>query len=524
MATETLRRRLPPPWLGNLLVFGLLFAMVLGWFYFQTRQAERVFLDDAGAHARLLADVVSLHARGALLAQDATAAMLRAHLGSSARFVDYLDGIEPFSADELAAFAFESGLAVIRVTRERDSTQGPVDWQPAEPLSCARLHRLIRLPSLHAVAYAIPRNAQTGCVLVGLDARRLEALQAAIGLPRALAGVRALPGVARVELIGEPRPGSGAAATLAPSVNIHQAQPGRLVARAVSDIAGARLLLDLDGGPLLEARQRLWWEFSLFALVLLVSGGLGTGLLFRRQQAHERQLRDYERTLARQREEAGLGRAAAAIAHEIRNPLNAMAMGLQRLQIEATELNDEHRHLLRLVWQALRRADGSVGGLLDYARPYQPRGVRLALDALLREHLAIYQSRLAEADIRLHLALAADVSLIADADLLRQVLDNLLRNALDALPRGGRLDIELTCQPRQVTLAISNDGLELSPEELPRVLEPWFTTKAEGTGLGLPICRRIAVAHNGELSVDIPQPGRLRVWLKLPRATAMESV
>ncbi|WP_242445596.1 histidine kinase dimerization/phospho-acceptor domain-containing protein [Chromatium okenii] len=93
----------------------------------------------------------------------------------------------------------------------------------------------------------------------------------------------------------------------------------------------------------------------------------------------------YERRLSRQREEAGLGRAAAAIAHEIRNPLNAMAMGLQRLQLEADELLPAHRRLLDIVFAAVGRTNSTVTGLLDYARPLHPRRERLALDALVSE-------------------------------------------------------------------------------------------------------------------------------------------
>ena len=83
----------PRLWLGNLLVFGALGVLVLVWFSFQTRQAQQTFLEEATGHARLLADAVSLHARGAVLGHEVTDAMLIDVLGNSARFVDYLDRI-----------------------------------------------------------------------------------------------------------------------------------------------------------------------------------------------------------------------------------------------------------------------------------------------------------------------------------------------------------------------------------------------------------------------------------------------
>ncbi|WP_242445594.1 hypothetical protein [Chromatium okenii] len=128
--TEVPLRHLPSPWLGHLLVFGLLFALVFGWFFVQTRQAQQVFLEDASARARLLTDAVMLHTRGALLAERVTADILTRFLGNSARFVAYLDGVAPFRADELSAFADEAGLSVIRLIRAEGIVQGPQNGNP----------------------------------------------------------------------------------------------------------------------------------------------------------------------------------------------------------------------------------------------------------------------------------------------------------------------------------------------------------------------------------------------------------
>jgi signal transduction histidine kinase len=507
-------RRLPSLWLGHLLVFGLLFALVLGWFFVQTRQARQVFLEDAGAHARLLTDAVILHARGALLAERVTADIFTRFLGNSARFVVYLDDVAPFRADELSAFAAEAGLSAIHIIRADGVVQGPADWQPDEPLDCARLDQLIRLTAAHTILFGVADQRQ-GCVLVGLDSRHTEALEAAIGLPRALASVAGLPGVVDVRLEGEPRSeiAPPTAADL-PHIAMRQLADGRAVAEASAPVAGARLLLDLDAGPLLTMRERLWWQFLGFVLVLVLTGGIGTWILYHHRRAHERQRLDYERRLSRQREEAGLGRAAAAIAHEIRNPLNVMAMGLQRLQLEADELDDAHRRLLDLVLQALRRANGTVTGLLDYARPLRPRRERIALATLVAEQLSLYQPRIKIEDMTLELRPATWT--IGDPDLLRQVLDNLLRNALEAADGNGELEIRVWRSECNAHLCVANNGLEFDAREVERILEPWFTTKTTGTGLGLAISQRIVTAHGGRLTLDVPRPGRLRVSIALP--------
>jgi signal transduction histidine kinase len=514
---ERRARRLPALWLGNLLVFGLLIALAVGWFVVQTRQVQRGFVEDTAAHARLLADSVALHARGALLAQEITDEALTAFLANSARFADYLDGIEPFHADELSAFAVEAGLSVIRIVSADGAVQGPPDRQADGTTDCARLHRLLRRADRHTVLYGIPRTGAAGCVLVGMDSRRIDRLRAAVGLPRALDAVAALPGVLGVRLDGETDPALARdGATAPPRVSIRRLADGTPVARARIGVAGAELVLDLDAGALLRQRGRLWRELAVLALALTLAGGLGTWLLFRHQQAHDSQLRDFERRLSQRREEAGLGRAAAAVAHEIRNPLNAVAMGLQRLRLEAAGLDAGQRRLLDLLLEAVRRTDGTVTGLLDYARPCTPRREPVRLERLVQDRLALYAPRLDAAGVAVRAALAPMGEVAADPALLSRIVDNLLRNAVEAMPGGGALDIGLTRDRDGQRLALTNDGLAADIEPLERILEPWFTTKTNGTGLGLALSRRIAEAHGGRLGVDSPAPGRLRVRLWLP--------
>lgn len=520
VAGEPGRRRLPAPWIGHLLVFGLLFALVLAWFFLQTRQAQQVFLEDASEHSRLLADAVVLHTRGARLAEEATETILSSFLASSAGFVAYLDGIAPFRSNELAAFAEEAGLSMIRIIRPDGIDQGPEASLTELPANCSRLGRLVRLESAHQILLGVRSQSDEGCILVGMDSRQIEALEAAIGVPRALTAVRELPGVLDVRLVEDEAIGgdAGAAAGGLPRVALRHAAGGDVVAHARASIDGSTLLLDLDAGPLLAMRERLWWEFLGFVAVLTLSGALGAWLLYHHQRAHERQLLDYERRLSMQREEAGLGRAAAAIAHEIRNPLNAIAMGLQRLQLEADALSDEHRRLVELLREAVRHTNGTVTGLLDFARPVQPRRLRVDLNALVEDQLSLYRARLLDSAIQVDLSLDAGLWVDGDPDLLRQVVDNLLRNALEAVGPGECIEVRGEWRAARAVLAVSNPGLSAEVTDVERLAEPWLTTKPTGTGLGLAICRRILRAHGGDLSLLVPRPGWLtaEAWIPAP--------
>lgn len=535
--------RLPPPWLGNLLVFGFLVLLTLIAFFLQTRAAERRFVADSAEHTRLLADAVRLYARGAVLAGETTDTILTALLGNSARFVVYLDDIEPFSAEELTGFAAESGLAMIRILRAetphlaaqsdqpapgdaseprtREQVQGPPDRYRHLSLPCQPLEQLRPLPEDGGLLFSVPRFQRPGCAMVALESPAVDALRDAISVEQALATIRQLPRVRSVRLDGQPSPvplqDHGNAQP--PQIRIIQADDGATLAEARAPIAGAELVLRLDGSALGQRRRALWLAFGAFLVALLGAGALGTWLLFKVQAAHERQLRTYERRLSVQREEASLGRAASTIAHEIRNPLNAIGLGLQRLQLEARALPPAQRDLIDQVMQAVRSTNGTVSHLLAYARTGQRERVPIDLVALVQDALALHRKLLEHQAARIELELPPAAWVIGDAEQLRRALDNLLANAREALPVGGRLAIALTRHGNDWRIDLVNDGLDLSDEPLERLIEPWFTTKANGTGLGLAIVRRILDAHQGRLALDEPLHGRFRARMWLPASS-----
>lgn len=531
------RWRQPPPWLGNLLVFGFLIGITVGAFFLQTRTAERRFVADAAEHSKLLADAVGLYARGAVLAGKATDTILTAFLGNSARFVLYLDDIEPFTEDELTALAAESGLGLIAIHRGGESSadwiQGAARSSENSLLDCAPLGQLRPWPGEPGFLFSVPRDGREGCVLVALTSAAVNDLRAAVSVEQALQTIGELPGVRAAYLEGEPRPARLSGSFIEPPARIRviETAGSAPVAEVRAPIAGAQLVLRLDGQTLSQRRRELWQTAGGLLMVLLAAGALGTWVLVRVQRSHEGELRNYERRLSVQREEASLGRAAATIAHEIRNPLNAIGLGLQRLKFEATSLPPTQQALIERVTQALQRTNGTVGALLDYARPGLRERHPVDLAQLLTDALSWQRTLLNQRAPRIHVELPDMAWVLGDAEQLGRALDNLLANAREALPDGGRLEIALLREGRadaagvgdQWRLSLTNDGLKPMEQPLAELLEPWVTHKTKGAGLGLAIVRRIVQAHDGRLGLDSPTPGRLRVrlWLDaLPDVTA----
>jgi len=220
--------------------------------------------------------------------------------------------------------------------------------------------------------------------------------------------------------------------------------------------------------------------------------------LARRVEQVVGRLQQREREFRRSERLAALGQLAAGMAHEIRNPLTSVILLLEtcRQDPAAGALTDED---LDLIEQELHRIDGSLQAFLDYSRPPEPRRAPADLRDITREALALARPRAEQqrVAVRLHLP-DRPVPLQADAGQLRQVVLNLLLNALDAVPVGGAIDVAIS-PPADGTagLTVADTGPGIAADLLPRLFEPFASTKDTGLGLGLVISKRIVEDHGG---------------------------
>jgi signal transduction histidine kinase len=304
-----------------------------------------------------------------------------------------------------------------------------------------------------------------------------------------------------------------------------EALAGRRVSRFV-ETAGVKVFevarpLTLDGARVgllaidfsTEAMERAWRRDLragvLLGLAALAVGALGMGLIFYAQQRHLGELRALEASSARRARLAALGDVAAAFAHEVRNPLNAVSMGLQRLRAEFTpEPGEEYARFVDLMQGEVRRLNAIVEQFIALARPLPLKPAPLQLEELLRELAALVEAEARQANVTVRVVGAAGLPpVVADRDHLKQVLLNLMLNAVQAMTAGGALSLEAEGARDAVTVTVADTGPGIAPEALPRIFDPYFTTKPGGLGLGLTIARRIVEAHGGTLAVE-SEPGR----------------
>lgn len=224
-------------------------------------------------------------------------------------------------------------------------------------------------------------------------------------------------------------------------------------------------------------------------------------------------LRQLELRIRRSEKFAAIGRMAAGIAHEIRNPLASMSGSIQMLQ--TADLDPMQIRLMDIVLREIDRLNQLISDFLQFARPTPPSFERVELHALIDEVQAMFGGH--RDDVRL-VVTAQHCVLTADPGRLRQVFWNLLINAADAMPTGGEIALRMQVEPSTVVVQVQDEGLGIAPDVLERIFDPFYTTKPEGTGLGLAQANRIVEEHGGTLEVDSIVDVGTTFTVRLPRA------
>lgn len=227
-------------------------------------------------------------------------------------------------------------------------------------------------------------------------------------------------------------------------------------------------------------------------------------------------IKQLEEQVRRSERMAALGRMAAGIAHEIRNPLSSIK-GFAAILGAKAEADPGARRIARVMQQEVERLNRAVTELLEFARPMDlelgPRAVKDLFEHARR--LVQDDAERRRVEIRCTVE-PADLVIRVDPDRFAQILLNLELNALQAMDGGGRIELSAVLTGDQVLITVADSGPGIAPADLPHVFDPYFTTKADGVGLGLAIVNKLVEAHGGSIEAA-GAPGRgARFTLRLP--------
>jgi two-component system sensor histidine kinase HydH len=524
-----------------------------------------------------LADAIEISSRNAILGNRAMEDMIARRLFDNARLVDQLLLSRPFEPAWLDEIRRMNGLARIEL-RDLDGRpytpppppgpsgmMGMMSRRPPPDAEAAHRRMMMYMwgrrwsaPSSEGtvppavrdrkfwegsvLGVAIGARSFPGIIVVHADAAYVLKLTREIGVQQQIEEVGHQPGIDSIALLDKDM--TVVAHSRPERVGQREDDPllrdalasGRTVSGLVTPAGGEPayeivkpIPLDTNRPGMLRialstaAMDRVWRRDRLAAVVLgflvLALGSLGMAAIFYTQHRHLAEVKTLEAEMERRERLSALGNMAAAVAHEIRNPLNAVSMGLQRLRVEFEPSDlDEYRALLDVVQGEVRRLNAIVEDFLSLARPLSLRPEAVAVPGLIDEVLALADGEARAAGIAMASAVAGDLPPVrADRDRIKQVLLNLVLNAIQAMPAGGKLTLGASVSRAALSLDVSDTGGGIAPEVLPRLFEPYVTTKAKGLGLGLAIARRIVEAHGGRIEAEnLPEGGaRFRATLPL---------
>lgn len=230
------------------------------------------------------------------------------------------------------------------------------------------------------------------------------------------------------------------------------------------------------------------------------------------------ELRRMEQAVQRAERLAAIGRLAAGVAHEIRNPLAAISGSIELLaQTQTGDGARENKELMSIVLREVERLNGLITQLLEFARPRALQTQRLDVAAELADMLRVFANDKRLGDAPVELRAEGPVWVEADPAQLKQVMWNLLRNAAEAAP-GQPIVVESGTADGFARVSVRDRGPGIPAEHRARMFEPFFSTKEGGTGLGLATVHRIVEEHKGAVEIDCPADGGTAVTVRLPRA------
>lgn len=230
------------------------------------------------------------------------------------------------------------------------------------------------------------------------------------------------------------------------------------------------------------------------------------------------EVRTLKKEVARSQRLASVGRLAAGVAHEVRNPLSSIK-GFATYFKERYHNVPEDIHIAQIMIKEVDRLNRVVGQLLEFARPITLTKKAFSINTLITDSLKMVERQADEANVDLKVQLLPDSKdVILDPDKISQVLLNLYLNAIESMRSGGELSVTISVPSEKngIEINVADTGAGIRPEDLAHVFDPYFTTKTSGTGLGLAIVHNILEAHAGQIKIKSHLEAGTTITLVLP--------
>lgn len=271
--------------------------------------------------------------------------------------------------------------------------------------------------------------------------------------------------------------------------------------------------IGLDYSPVLKMQKVVLRQVLIRLVILLIISFIllsysisiqNMSLLEKEKEKITKEVYLLQQDLRLREKMSAVGELAAGVAHEIRNPLGAISMTVQRLarEFKPTEGEAEQKRLLAIIRKEIDHISNAIKNLLQFSKPAPLQKSRNRLDKIIDKIIEIYRAKAKEAGITLLWSNRTAVTAFIDPLKIEECLVNILENAITATPRQGRIEIGLNTTKREIILTVKDTGSGISKENLSKIFNLYFTTNANGTGLGLAHAQQIISEHGGKIRVD----------------------
>jgi len=258
----------------------------------------------------------------------------------------------------------------------------------------------------------------------------------------------------------------------------------------------------ISKGPARDILKRTALNFLFILLLLAISGALSTYTIFLLERRHAKKLHEFEKELEMKERLVSLGKLASGMAHEIRNPLNAMSMSIQRLKREFVpieEKKDEYYQFIDIIRSELTRIDRIVEEFLLSTKSHAPF-IKEYLFNIIEEVVVILREKAASRSVDIIIdKIARDIVVQSQRERLKQAFYNVILNGIEAMDNSGHIEITTAVKGGNIEIIIKDTGKGIKETELHRIFEYYYTTKDKGIGLGLPISYMIIKDHDGDM-------------------------
>ncbi len=254
-----------------------------------------------------------------------------------------------------------------------------------------------------------------------------------------------------------------------------------------------------------------------FVILIFLLTRQNAALLKEEKQRIEAEVYHLERLNRLREKQVAMGELAAGVAHEIRNPLNAIGIVAQRLKREFVPKNDteDYQTLTGTMVTEIKRINHSLQEFLEYTRPIPLKYAEIDLNTLFDKIVELYHSQARQKQVSLE-AETPPIILEADMDYLQQALSNLIKNAIEACDADGKISLSANLHADMVRIVVEDTGAGIKQEDLSRIFDLYYTTKDMGTGVGLALTHKIIADHSGTIEVESDPEQGSRFEINLP--------